>query len=133
MAAKNKVEEVKSLSSDLLRGFEDDLSFRGQPDTQTKNDDKLQITAKEDTSTKSIPAASPSQKRGRPTDDHKIQKKPFNIYLSEDDIKYLQDLGLVLGLEPTKIIRAWVANHRKSKEIQVQESLKQMENRHRLL
>jgi hypothetical protein len=156
MASKNKVEDVKALSNDLLRGFEATPTFQLSSDTspeeslpelsaETQPEEhasavEAQPTGGEETTPKTVaPKTSTNSKRAVQknvsADEQKTNpnRRPFNLYLSEDDIKYMQDLGKVLGLSSTQIIRSWIGEHRRQKNHQVQEALKQLEERQKLL
>ena len=127
--AKNKVEDVRAASSSLLRVFDEESDFKTNSNEIDKQDDQLPSVEVE----KPKKAESIKTEKVVKDKDAKTLKRPFNLYLSDYDIKYLQDLGKAVGINPTNIVKSWIDDHRKKKEKQVQEALQRVEDAKKLL
>ena len=140
MATRNKVQDVLSASSDLLRNFEDTAMFSPPEISRAQQENEPEQTQARiaQSVVKTHEPKSPKRKQVHPkiespTEGEKILKRPYNLYLSNDDIQYLENLSLVLGSKPTRIVKAWIVSHRESKGEEVEKRLAQIKKSQDLL
>jgi hypothetical protein len=144
MPSKNTVDNVKNLSSSLLREFEEtpDFSEPTQPAKEASVPEKtnsvepetaVPVPAPKQTSKKASSKKVSTAEVSKEIDAERVNKRSLNLYLPEEDVKYLKDLARVIGKNPTTIIRTWLIVHRKEKGAQVEAAIKQIENTQNLL
>jgi hypothetical protein len=143
---KNDVSKVQNISSSLLREFEEAPAFdepvksapikkekASAPPASAEQEDNAAVPATKSASKKTSQKKLTAAEVSKEIEAERIARKALNLYLPEDDVKYLKDLARVIGKNPTNILRTWITVHRREKGAQVEEAIKKIESTQNLL